>query len=282
MRIKIFACLLFLLALLKVSAQSTYSIELNIKTEPTEKTTKNETEIEFCFFKNIGSKNKISNTFKYKDTGIIYDLGNYNLQDNNLNTFSSFENKFEILHAINQKTSLSIEIKPTVNFEKKIGISDVDIFGGLEISHSFNDSNSLAIGVKRAALFGKVEVLPTFSLTHSINKDTFVAIGFPDSQISYSNNSRNSFIIKNSFQGAVYSLDSSENTNAINATKMTYSQMATSFTYERKIDTNWSLNFKGGYGFNNKYYLTDNKGDLKYDFNNNNGSIFNIGIKFKH
>ncbi|SDX78345.1 DUF6268 family outer membrane beta-barrel protein [Flavobacterium degerlachei] len=281
MRIKIFASLLFLFAILKVSAQSTYSVELNIKTEPTEKITKNETEIGFSFFKNIGSKNKISNTFKYKNTGIIYDLENYNLQDN-LNAFSSFENKFEITHAINQKTNLNIEIKPTVNFEKNIGISDVDIFGGLEVSHSFNGSNSLSIGVKRAALFGKTEVLPTFSLTHSINKNTFVAIGFPDSQISYSNNSRNSFIIKNSFQGAVYNLDSSENTNAINATKMTYSQMATTFTYERNIDPNWSLNFKGGYGFNNKYYLTDNKGDLKYDFNNSNGYIFNIGIKFKH
>lgn len=281
MRIKIFTILLFLISILNVTAQNSYSLELNIKTEPTEKITKNETEIGFSIFKNIGSKNKITNTFKYKNTGIIYDLENYNLQDN-LNAFTSFENNLEFTHTINQKTNLNIEIKPTVNFEKNIGISDIDIFGGLEISHSFTDSNSLSIGVKRASLFGKVEVLPVFSLTHIINKNAFVQVGFPDSQISYSSNSRNSFKIKNSFQGAIYNLDSSENTNAINATKMTYSQMATTFTYERKIDPNWSLNFKGGYGFNNKYYLTDNKGDLKYDFNNNNGSIFNIGIKFNH
>jgi hypothetical protein len=281
MRIKIFTILLFLISILNVTAQSSYSLELNIKTEPTEKITKNETEIGFSFFKNIGSKNRITNTFKYKNTGIIYDLENYNLQDD-LNAFTSFENNFEFTHTINQKTNLNIEITPTVNFEKNIGISDIDIFGGLEISHSFTDSNSLSIGVKRASLFGKVEILPVFSLTHIINKNAFVQVGFPDSQISYSSNSRNSFIIKNSFQGAIYNLDSSENTNAINATKMTYSQMATTFTYERKIDPNWSLNFKGGYGFNNKYYLTDNKGDLKYDFNNNNGSIFNIGIKFNH
>jgi len=281
MRIKIFTILLFLISILKVTAQSSYSLELNIKTEPTEKITKNETEVGFSIFKNIGSKNKITNTFKYKNTGIIYDLENYNLQDN-LNDFSSFENNFEFTHTINQKTNLNIEIKPTVNFEKNIGVSDIDVFGGLEISHTFNSSNYASVGVKRTALFGKVEILPVFSLTHIINKNAFVQVGFPDSQISYSNNNRNSFLIKNSFQGAIYNLDSAENSNYINATKMTYSQMATTFEYERNIDSYWSLNFKGGYGFNNKYYLTDSKGDLKYDFNNSNGYIFNIGIKFKH
>jgi hypothetical protein len=281
MKTKICAILLFLFSVLQATSQSRYSLELNIKTEPTEKITKNQTEIGFGFIKNIDSKNKITNTFRYKKTGIVYELERYNLQDD-LHSFSSFENDFNITHTLNKTTHVNIEIKPTINFEENLGISDINLLASLEINHSFNTSNSLSIGIKRNALFGKLEILPSLSLMHIINTNTFVEIGFPNSQLSYSNNYKNTFLIKNRFQGAVYNLDLSENTNYVNATKMTYSQMATTFEYQRNIDRYWSLNFKGGYEFDNKYYLTDDQADLKYNFNNKNGYIFNIGINFKH
>ncbi|WP_367772120.1 DUF6268 family outer membrane beta-barrel protein [Flavobacterium sp. WC2421] len=282
MRIKIYAALLFLFSILDISAQSSFSLELNTKTEPTEKITRNETEIGFGVLKNIGSEIKITNTLKYKKTGINYELEKYNLQDN-LTDFSSFENNFEITYALNRKTSLNIEIKPTINFEENVGISDVNILGGLKINHIFNPSNSISIGTQRSTLFGKTTILPTFSFLHRMHQNMAIEIGFPNSQFSYSNNNKNTFLFKNNFQGAIYNLDTPEpNDNYNNATKMTYSQMATTLEYERSIDSSWSINFKGGYGFHNKYYLTDNKGDLKYDFNSNNGYIFNIGIKFKH
>tara|TARA_R110000868_G_scaffold58472_5_gene180677 strand:+ start:4119 stop:4964 length:846 start_codon:yes stop_codon:yes gene_type:complete len=281
MRIKIYVALLFQFTILDIAAQSSFSLELNTKTEPTEKMTRNETEIGFGFFKNIGSKINITNTLKYKKTGINYELEKYNVQDN-LTNFYSFENDFEIVYALNRKTSLNIEIKPTINFEESIGISDINVLGGLKLIHIFNPYNSISIGTQRSTLFGKTTILPTFLFIHHIYQNMAIEIGFPNSQFSYSNNNKNIFLVKNSFQGAIYNIDSPENVNYNNATKLTYSQMATTFEYERSIDSYWSLNFKGGYGFNNKYYLTDNPGDLKYDFKNNNGYIFNIGIKFKH
>ena len=62
-------------------------LDLNIKTQPTEKITVNETELGISVSGNIDSKNKITNTIKYKKTGINYSLENYDLQ-NSLNQFN--------------------------------------------------------------------------------------------------------------------------------------------------------------------------------------------------
>jgi hypothetical protein len=282
MRIQIFTILLFLFSILKISAQNSYSLDLNIKTGPTEKITTNETEVGFTVTKKIDSKNTLSNTIRYTKIGVDYELEKYAFQDNSTD-FSSIANDLTINHDIDQKMSFTVNVKPTINFEKNIGFSDVQLLGGLKMNYKFNESNSISAGAQRSMLFGKISVLPSFSYMQQINKNTAVAIGFPISQVSYSNNNKNSFSIKNDFQGAISNLDGealSDNYN--NATKMTYSQMATTFEYVRSVDTYWSINFKGGYGFNNKFYLTDNAGNLTYDFNNNNGYIFNIGIKFKH
>jgi hypothetical protein len=282
MRIKIFTILLLLFSILKVSGQNSYSLDLNTKTAPTEKTTRNETEGGFTVSKKINSKNTFTNTIRYTKIGVNYELEKYAFQDN-LTDFSSIANDLTIKHHINEKTSFTLDIKPTINFEKSMGFSDLQLLGGLQINYKFNESNSLSAGVQRSMLFGKTNLLPTFSYTQQINQNTVVVIGFPTSLVSYSNTTRNTFSLKNDFQGAIYNLDSKDlDDNYNKATKMTNSQMATTFEYVRSIDTYWSINFIGGYGFNNKFYLTDNAGNLAYDFNNNNGYIFNIGIKFKH
>jgi len=282
MRIKIFTILLLLFSILKVSGQNSYSLDLNTKTAPTEKITRNETEVGFTVSKKINSKNTFTNTIRYTKIGVNYELEKYAFQDN-FTDFSSIANDLTIKHHINEKTSFTLDIKPTINFEKSMGFSDLQLLGGLQINYKFNESNSLSAGVQRSMLFGKTNLLPTFSYTQQINQNTVVVIGFPTSLVSYSNTTRNTFSLKNDFQGAIYNLDSKDlDDNYNKATKMTNSQMATTFEYVRSIDTYWSINFKGGYGFNNKFYLTDNAGNLTYDFNNNNGYIFNIGIKFKH
>ncbi|MFV5700599.1 hypothetical protein ACM55F_01875 [Flavobacterium sp. XS2P12] len=271
-----------MIPILNASAQSGYSLELNIKTQPTEKITINETGIGVTFFGNINSKNKITNTIKYKNTGINYSLEDYDLQ-NNLNQFTGFENDFEFSHQLTGKTKLNLEINPTVNFESNLGISDISLLGGLEMHHSFNRSNTISIGVKRMTLFGKPEILPTFSFYHQINRNAFVEAGFPNSTISYSNSARNSFSFTNSFNGNFYNLDSPKIINNLDAaTKVSFSQMTSALEYERNMDSNWFVSLKGGYEFNKKYNLTNNSGDSKFDFKSTNGYIFNLGIKYKH
>lgn len=282
MRIKTLANLLFMIPILNASAQSGYSLELNIKTESTEKITVNETRIGLTVFRNIDSKNKIINTTKYKNIGINYSLENYDLQ-NSLNQFTSFENDFEFSHQLNAKTNLNLEINPIVNFERNLGISDVSLLGGIEVKHSFNTSNSINIGIKRMTLFGKPEILPTFSFYHQINQHVFVNIGFPNAIISYSKSTRNTFNITNSFNGNFYNLDRPRVLDDLNtATKVSFSQMTSALEYERNMDSNWFISLKGGYEFNKKYNLTNSSGNSKFDFNSTNGYIFNIGIKYKH
>jgi hypothetical protein len=271
-----------MIPILNASAQSGYSLELNLKTQPTEKISVNETGIGLTVFRNIDSKNKITNTLKYNNIEINYSLENYDLQ-NSLNRFTSFENDFEFSHQLTRKTKLNLEINPMVNFENNLGISDVSILGGFEVNHSFNPTNTIRIGIKRMTLFGKPEILPTFSFYHQINQNAFVNVGFPYSTISYSNNARNNFSFTNSFNGNFYNLDQPRVLDVLNtATKIGFSQMTSALEYERNMDSNWFVSLKGGYEFNKKYNLTNNSGDSKFDFNSTNGYIFNIGIKYKH
>lgn len=281
MRIKTLANLLFMIPILNASAQIGYSLELQIKTQPTEKITVNETGLGATFFKNIDSKNKTTNTLRYKNTEVNYSLANYDLQ-NNLNHFISFENDFEFSHQVTEKTKLNLEINPTVNFENNLGISDVSILGGFEVNHSINPTNTIRFGVKRMMLFGKPELLPTFSFYHQINPSAFLEVGFPYTAISYSNASRNRFRFTNSFDGNYYNLDRPRVLNDLNeVTKVSFSQMTTAIEYERNMDANWFITLKGGYESNKKYQLTNLNGDSKFDFNSSNGSILSIGIKYK-
>ncbi|MFV8325093.1 hypothetical protein [Flavobacterium sp. ZS1P14] len=281
MRIKTLANLLFMIPILNASAQSGYSLELQIKTQPTEKITVNETGLGVTFFENIDSKNKITNTFRYKNTEVNYPLENYDLQ-NNLNHFTSFENDFEFSHQVTEKTKLNLEINPTVNFENNLGISDISLLGGFEVNHSINPTNTIRFGVKRMMLFGKPELLPTFSFYHQINPSAFLEVGFPNTVISYSNTSRNRFRFTNSFNGNYYNLDRPSVLNDLNeATKVSFSQITTAIEYERNMDANWFITLKGGYESNKKYQLINPSGDSKFDLNSSNGYILSIGIKYK-
>jgi hypothetical protein len=65
-------------------------------------------------------------------------------------------------------------------------------------------------------------------------------------------------------------------------TKVSFSQMTSALEYERNMDTNWFVSLKGGYNFNKNYTLKNNNEVSTFDFNINNGYLFNIGIKYKH
>ena len=58
-----------------MKAQENFSVNMNLKTEPTEKINFNETNIGITFNKEISSKNKITNTLEYSNLKVNYELG---------------------------------------------------------------------------------------------------------------------------------------------------------------------------------------------------------------
>ena len=277
MKIKPLLSLLIMAPLFTIYAQTGFSMDLNIKTEPADKITLNETSIGISAYKNIDTKNKITNTLQYKNIGVKYDIENYDFK-HNYNPYNSIKNTLILEHQLTKNTTLNLEIEPSLNFQENINLTDLSILGGLEINHVLNKNNIISIGVKKANTLGLPKITPTFSFYHKINNEATMSIGFPSTAITYSKNMQNVFSITNRFNGDFFYLFTIYNS----ATKVSLSQMTTAFEYERNMDENWFVNFKGGYNFNKKYQLSNHSNDTVYDFNIGNGYIFNIGIKYKH
>lgn len=281
MKLKYFTTLVFMISILKITAQSGYSLELNVNTIPTEEITKNETGIGISFFSNLDSKNKITNSISYKNSGLNFNLENYYLENNKSN-YNRIENNFEFKHQLNEKVGLDFEFKTIAAFENSLDFSDVGFFGGAGIHYSYSEKSSIYLGVKRTTLFGKAEVLPAIAFKSKLNAKTDLTVGFPYSNIQYSNNERNIFSLTNTFDGEYYQLDQTKTISSnLSASRMSFSQMTTALEYERNVDGNWYMSFQGGYQFNKKYRLTDNRGTTKFNFDANDGYLFNIGIKYK-
>ncbi|MEL1239514.1 DUF6268 family outer membrane beta-barrel protein [Flavobacterium flavipallidum] len=270
-----------MISILKAAGQNGYSLELNLKTVPTETLKKNETEARFSFYKNVDEKNKITNSTGYKNTVLNYNLDNYYSAENKIN-FNRIENDLEFKHQFNKKTALNLELKTVAAFENNLDFSAINVFGGATFEYAFNQKNNIELGVERMSVFGKATILPTIAFYSKLNAKTSFEVGFPNSSIQYSNNERNHFSLTNSFDGEFYKLDQSKTiSNNLRASKISFSQMTTTLEYERNVDRNWFLNFQGGYQFNKQYTLTDDKGTTKFNFDASNGYLFNIGIKYK-
>ncbi|KDN56858.1 hypothetical protein FEM21_03610 [Flavobacterium seoulense] len=281
MKLKYFIILFSMISILKISAQSGYSLELNVKTIPTKEITKNETGIGFSFYKNLDSKNKITNSISYKNSELKFNLDNY-YSANNRNNYNRIENNLEFQHQLNDKLNLNFEFKTITGFENSLGLSDVGFFGGAGIQYAYSEKSSIELGIKRTMLFGKAQILPSIAFNSKLNSKTDLSLGFPYSNIQYSNNERNIFSLKNTFEGEYYQLDQTKSISSnLSASRIRFSQMTTALEYERNVDGNWYMSFQGGYQFNKKYRLTDNKGTTKFNFDANDGYMFNIGIKYK-
>ncbi|MCC9073008.1 DUF6268 family outer membrane beta-barrel protein [Flavobacterium sp. F-65] len=280
MKIKPLLSLLIMAPMFTIYAQDGFSMDLNIKTEPADKITLNETSIGISAYKNINAKNKVTNTLQYKNIEAKYDIEDYDYKYN-YSSYNSIKNTLSIEHQLTQKTTFNLEIEPTLNFQENINFSDLSILGGVEINQILNKNSAITIGVKRTNALGLPKITPTFSFYHKINNKAVMTIGFPNTAITYSNNIRNAFSITNHFNGDFFNLDTTYlNNNA--ATKVSLSQITTAFEYERNMDGNWFVNFKSGYNFNKKYHLSNHSNDNVYDFNIGNSYILNIGIKYKH
>ncbi|WP_245176810.1 DUF6268 family outer membrane beta-barrel protein [Flavobacterium aquidurense] len=262
-----------------MKAQENFSVNMSVKTAPTNQIDFNETNISVSFNKKAGSKSTLTNTLEYSNLKVNYELGTYKTYQN-LDGFNMIQDKFQFSHELSDRTSLNFSITPMVNFQSNLDASDFSILGSFEIKQQLNSKTNISIGAARATVFGLPKFIPVLALNYRINNENSLLIGFPDSKISYSNNSRNNFSLSNSFNGNFYHLDPQNNLDH-NASKVSLSQMTSAIEYERNVDKNWFLNFKAGYDFDKKYNLIDNENHKVYDFNAGNGYVLGIGIKYK-
>jgi hypothetical protein len=286
MRINYLTKILILIPIFSVYAQKEIAIDLHINTEPIESGSINQTGIEIQFNKNIGVQNKLTNNFTYESTKVTNKIESYLMPNYVTNysgsQFNSFEDTFEFSHQLSKKAKLKLSIQPTANFESRFEISDIMILGGIELNQELTENNSINIGIKRMTIFGKPEILPTFSFNHQFNKQAHLKLGFPNSELSYSNSIRNKFSLNNEFSGSSYNLDSPIATDDINSvTKLGFSQMETTLQFERNMDTSWYVSLKGGYSSNKEFKFSDENRTNEINQTLKNGGIFSISIKYK-
>lgn len=286
MRIQNLITFLILIPMFSVYAQKGLTIDLNLETAPIENGAINQTGIGIQYIKDIGTKYKLNNTLEYKNTAVTNEIENYlsktYVSFNNSTRFNSFAYTFGFTHQITEKTKWSFEIEPMANYENNFDFSEVIVLGGIEVSQMLNKKSSISLGVKRMTVFRKPEILPTFSYNYQINKETYLKLGFPTTELSYSNSIRNKFSLTNDFRGSSYYLNSpiiTEDSSSI--TKLGFSQMETALQYERNLESSWFINLKGGYSSNKEFKFSDKNYTKELNQTLRNGGIFSVSIKYK-
>ncbi len=270
---------MFLFTICKLSAQNNYSIDFAINTQPTEKININEVSFGADYSKTFNSKIRITNDFAFNSKKINY--FNYGSSES-FTAFTEVRNKITFSYLKTKKTHFNLEIEPFVASENNLKWNDFDLLGGLNMDFILSPKTKMKLGISRNTVFGKPMILPVFAYDYQYNNDFNFRIGFPETNIKYSNNSRNSFFIKNIFNGSVYQLDGASKSLSLNSSKASFSQQTTSLEYERNMDGNWFVNFKMGYDFNKKYLLLDNDYNTTSDFGIKDGCNLGLTIKYKH
>jgi len=269
----------FLCVVCNLSAQNNYSVDFAIHTQSTENIKINETSFGADYTKTFHSKYRIENELKFNSKNINY----FNTDISNSSTvYNEVKNKFVFNYFKSDKIDVNFKLEPYITSENNLKISDLDLLGELNIDFILSSNKKLTIGASRNNFFGKTMVLPIFSYYYEYDKKVNLNIGFPESKLSYSNNSRNVFSIKNAFNGSIYNLENTSKSLALNSTKSSFSQLTTSIEYKRNMDSNWFVNFKVGYDFNREYLLLDSNYKTTYDFGIKDGCQFGLTIKYKH
>jgi hypothetical protein len=270
---------MFLCVVCHLNAQNNFSGDFAINTQPTESIKINETSFGVDYGKTFDSKFRIENELKFNSKNISY--SNANLS-NSVTTYSQLSNTVDFSYLKSEKTHFNFKLEPYAASENNLKVSDIDLLGELNVDFILDSNKRLTVGASRNNIFGKTIVLPVFTYYYEFNKAVNMSIGFPESKLSYSNNSRNVFSIKNAFNGSQYNLENTSKSLALNSTKSSFSQLTTALEYERNMDSNWYVNFKMGYDFNRKYLLLDNNYKTTYDFDIKDGCQFGLTIKYKH
>jgi hypothetical protein len=105
MKIPFLICSLFTISFYSMKAQEKLSVDMNLKTEPTDKINFNETNISLKINKEINTKSKISNTLIYSHLSINYELETLESFENP-GRFNQLQNQFEFSQNISDTTGL--------------------------------------------------------------------------------------------------------------------------------------------------------------------------------
>ena len=280
MRIPNFICLLFVLFGSNfIEAQSNWSFEGNLNTQPSSEATFNESNMGISHnYKKGNYQFEVDAT--YKNTAVKYDFNHENWA-NKFSKFNSLTFDFVAHYNWSNNTNLSATITPSYNYQTVINSNDFFLLGELKLKQKLGKQSAISIGVNRSFTLGKLQYLPSFAWNQKLNHNMELQIGFPESIWNYSNNERNTFRITNLFNGTIYNLENSLSTEYVKAQQATISQMTSSASYERKIDEKWLLKFQAGYNFNRSYKLIDNDSQTIKDFEIKDGALFSLGIKYK-
>lgn len=269
----------FLCGIWNLSAQNNYSVDFRINTQPNENINIGEVQFGGSYNKTFYSKLNIENELSFNSKTVNYSTVHFS---NSLETYNDLRNKMTFSYLKNDRKQVNFVIEPFIASENNLKLSDIDLLAEFNLDFILSSNKSLKIGVSRNTFFGKPMVLPVFTYYYDYSKKWNLSIGFPESNIKYSNNSRNIFAIKNTFNGSISNLNTIQNSLALNSTKSSFSQQTLALEYERNLDTNWYVVFKGGYDFNKKYLLLDTNYNTSYDFKINDGYNFGLTIKYKH
>jgi hypothetical protein len=270
---------MFLFTICNLSAQNNYSFDFVVNTQPTENIKINEVSFGADYSKTFDSKFRIENKLVFNSKNINYFNSDYSISESEFNLVS---NRFVFCYLKSKKTSFNFEIEPFVASENNLKWDDIDFFGGVNVEFILSSNKKLMFGFNRNAILGKPMILPVFAYDYQYSNDLNFRIGFPETNIKFSNNPRNMFCIKSVFDGSNYNLDKEDKVFSLNSDKASFSQLTTSFEYERNMNTNWFVNFKMGYDFNRKYLLQDSNYNTTFDFNIKNGCNLGLTIKYKH
>lgn len=262
---------LFFCVVFNLSAQNNLSVALGVNTQPTENIKVNQVNLGVDYNQTFGTKFKIENELKYNSTNINY----FNTDFYNSSTaLSDISNKLRFSYLKSDKMNVNFEIEPFIASANNLKISDADVLGALNVDFILSTNKILTVGARRNNIFGKTMILPTLAYYYEYSKKLNFVVGFPETKMSYSNNSRNVFALKNEFNGSLYQWN--------NSSKASFSQFTTTLEFERNMDKNWFVSFKAGYDFNKKYLLLDSYNNTTTDFNIKDGYNFGITIKYKH
>lgn len=278
MRIRSLVYWITFTAVYTMNAQDNFSINFSANTKPTETIKSNDYNLGLEYNSTFNSNYKMDVELAFNSKCIDLFSTAYS---NSLTDYNEIRSKFSFSYLKNERMSFGFAIEPYVASENKLEVSDIDFLGEFNSNFILSANKTLAVGISRNNIFGKTSILPTLSFKYDYSENLNLMLGFPETKVSFSNNDRNVFHIRNVFNGSVYQLEDT-NILGMDSSKASFSQLSTALEYERKIEDNWFLNFKSGYDFNRKMLLLDKNDNTVFDYKIKGGYNFGITIKYKY
>lgn len=264
----------------RAAAQHHFSVFTEISKQPTKDIKVTNAMVGMQYVYDFSPKYQLVADAAFNAENISYHDRNYS--DSFLSGFQKLKSALTLRYSGSPKYKYHFKIEPFIADENRLKLSSLYVFSEFKADVNFKGNHTATIGLAHKAVFGKPAIIPIFSYYYKHSDRLNFLAGFPESAVRYSNNIRNTFVLKNEFNGHFYALDrASESVLGTNA-KASFSQITASLGYERTIDTHWFLHFKAGYDYNKKYLLLDGNDNTYSDFKIGDGVNLGLTIKYKH